>query len=362
MGTIEILGKWNNETSKFETSFDLSLSGTAFGVATYEPIKNVASDEYDYIIICSGCRIENFSKDFIGVKESHSGISKFIDYFSNQKRNVIIKLVMLDKDAPLKEQGKLLASQIDLWVGMPEVKTVNVLGHSKAAVMCFDMPKYFRNPLSYSKTNLYTTCSPFNGTIMACPDKLIRKIESVFRERIPSQLLVDFLMKLVISFNDSMNSYSHMDFDITPLGHISQEYMHLYDPSLIENIFSVENLDAINRIGSYTNFCTKIDNNTLGECLRTANYLGVGLCLLDAVVFDEPSDGMVAYSSQRLVDKHILNRDFKSVSLVSSHHAFLKSMRLTRSVMNVMEETLEMQEEIKQYRLCEKRIWGCSRV
>lgn len=360
MGTIEVLGKWNLGKNAFETEFDSSLMGKSFGIATYEPIKNNDSDEFDYIIVCTGCRIENFTKDFTTIKESHSGVSKIIDFFADRRRNVIIKLVMLDKDAPLRNQGRLLSRQIDLWASLPETKSINILGHSKASVMCFDMLKYFRNPLSYSKTNLFTTCTPFDGTITASPDMLIKRIEDVFREKIPSNALVNFLMKAVIQFNDSMNSYSHMDFDIATPGSISPDYMHLYDPKLIENIFSAENLEALNKINSYTNFCTKIDGDTLKECIRTGNYIGVGLCLADAVVFDEPSDGLVAYESQRLVEKHILNKDFKSILLRSSHHAIMSSMRLTRDVMDVLEDTLENGEEIKQYKLCERRVWGCS--
>jgi len=362
MGTIEILGKWNSEKNVFETSFDPSLAGTSFGIATYEPIKNIDGEEFDYIVISSGCRIENFTKDSRTINESHSAISKFIDFFANQKRNVLIKLIMLDKDDPLKEQGKLLASQIDLWASLPETKSINFLGHSKAAIMSFDMLKYFKNPLSYLKTNLYTTCAPFTGTIIASPDKITQRIEASLKERIPSKLLIDMLMKIVNYINDSMSSYSHMDFDIAPPGSISPEYMHLYDPSFITDIFSENNLNALSRLKSYTNICTKIDDGTLKDCIATANYVGVGLCLLDELVFDEPSDGFVTYSSQRLVEKHVLNREFKSVLLRSSHHGFMTSMRLTRDVMGVMEENLEMQDEIKQYRLCEKRIWGCSRM
>ena len=50
MGTIEVLGKWNLGKNAFETEFDSSLMGKSFGIATYEPIKNNDSDEFDYLI------------------------------------------------------------------------------------------------------------------------------------------------------------------------------------------------------------------------------------------------------------------------------------------------------------------------
>lgn len=104
MGNIEVIGKYNLDDNKWifgnNENNDISLA-----VANYEYIRNNDSTKYDYIIYCYGSRVENHSRDAYNIKEKQAYVNNIINYFKSKNHNIIIKFVMLDKDAPLKRMA-----------------------------------------------------------------------------------------------------------------------------------------------------------------------------------------------------------------------------------------------------------------
>lgn len=346
MGKIEPIGRWNLNNDSWGTP-DKNMYGKSFAVAHYHTIKNNKNDDYEYFIICEGVRVENCSLNGKTISEIFGGIKKTMKQFEGYDKNIVIKQIMCDNDAPLSEQGKLLANYINQIALNPHVNSINILGHSKCAVMCFDMIKHLHN-VSLAKTNLYTSATPFQGTLLASPNLLFGELESAVNAKINNPFISKKVIDIIRAIYPLISSNSHMDYDIALPDGISEEFLHLYDPLLIENIFSEENLDAIQRLHSYHNVYTKIDGNTLRNAIKECNFVGIGLYILDEILFGKSSDGFVTFDSQASVEQYI---PAKHILLPASHHGLFTSAGLIREYMYTIKENLDEDEEKRLFKL-----------
>ena len=153
--------------------------------------------------------------------------------------------------------------------------------------------------------------------------------------------------KKLINFYEGISSNSHMDYDIAIPGGIPESKKHVYDESLIRDIFSNNNVDAVKKLNSFKNFLTGIDSNTLKEAIATMNFTGIGLCILNDLFFEKKSDGMIYVSSQQQVDDIV---GIKSYRLVSAHHDVSSNPRVMNDVLSVVDDTIGEFDE-KQKRL-----------
>ena len=353
MGIINVYGKWNLEKNDWNKNFSYHDRGRAFAIAKYEEIINNPNDGIDYIVLAYGTRVEDHSKDYINIKDSVNGIDKVISYFKNKNKNIVIELFLMDADAPIVEDAKKMASYIDRLSSLSNTNSVNLIGLSKCGAMAFNIPKYFRNLSSFNKTNVYTIASPFTGTKLASPGifypEVERKIISIFGNNRISNLIYNG----VISAYEGVSSNSHMDYDIAMLGGISGDKLKLYDDSLIKNMFSKDNLDAIQKVAKYRNLVTGIDDKTLNEAIKTLNFNGIGLCVLNDMLFDGKSDGMVSISAQKEVELYYEDVSFKSDILVSSHHDVASCDRVFNDVLYIVDDTID---EYNDRAKCRRRV------
>ncbi len=350
MGKIEVIGKWNlKENNWQEESLDIA-KGRSFAFANYETIVNGDDDKIDYIIFAHGSRVEDHSRDFVNIKESKAGVNNIINYFKSSKKNIVIKLFLMDADAPIKEDAKLLAKYIDSLSLLPNTNSVNLMGLSKCGAMSFYVPKYFETLESFRKTNIYTVAAPFEGTKLASPKIFYPEVRALVKSKLGDNKLSALVAKEIISIYEGVSSNSHMDYDIAMQGGIPETKLHLYDETLIKDIFSSDNIDAILKVNSYKNLVTGIDDKTLSEALRTMNFAGIGLCLLDDWFFDKKSDGMVMTSSQRLVESKMPIKDFRSHILTSAHHDVSGNPRIASDISHIIEDTIDEQNDREKYR------------
>jgi len=351
MGTIEVIGKWDLEKNNWQKITKESEKGRAFAFVDYQKINNNEQElKYDYIILAQGSRVENHSKDFITVKEKEVGINKIINYFQNSNKNIIIKLFLMDADAPINEDAKLFAQYIDNLSLNPNTNSINIIGISKCGAMAFNIPKYFKSLTSFNKTNIYTVATPFDGTKMAFPLIFYPEIKKLIISKLGDNKISNLVYNELITFYEKISSNSHMDYDIAMLGGIPPEKIHLYDESFIKNIFSTSNIAAIAKLQSYKNIITGIDSKTLNEAIRTMNFTGIGLCILNDLFFEKKSDGMVMTESQKLVESQNIIEGLKSNILISSHHDVMSNHRVLKKLLGIVDDTLGEQQEIALYK------------
>lgn len=346
MGTIESIGRWDLEHNLWVTP-NKKMYGKSFAIANYRIVKNNEHAEYEYFIICEGVRVENCSLNGITISEMFGGIKKVIKQFEGHSKNIIIKQVMCDNDAPLSQQGALLADKINQIAPNQHINSINVLGHSKCAVMCFDMIKHLHD-VSLSKTNLYTSATPFQGTLLASPKLLFEDLESAINSKINNPFISKKVIDIIRTIYPLISSNSHMDYDISLPNGILKEFLHLYDPLLIKNIFSEENLNAIQRLHSYHNVYTKIDENTLRTAIKECNLAGIGLYILDELLFNKSSDGFVTFDSQSSIERHI---PVNSIYLPASHHGLFTSTSLISDYMHRIKDNLDEDEEKRLFKV-----------
>lgn len=350
MGNIDVIGKWELDKGEWNGLPLREQFGRSLVLVNYEKIINDIEQGIDYVILAYGTRLENHSKKCNGFRESVMGVDKVISYFKDRNKNVVIQLLLLDADAPLIEESKFLAKHIDLLSMLPKTNSVNLIGLSKCGAMAFYVPKYFVNPESYNKTNIYTVATPFDGTKMASPKLFYPELKQFVFSKLGDNKLSNIVYNGLVSIYDGELSDSHMDYDIAVLGGVPEEKIHLYDESFIKNIFSMENIKAIKKISNYRNFVTGIDDKTFGEALRTMNFSGIGLCILNNYFFEGKSDGMVMTESQRLVESKIELLDFKSYILSSSHHHVTSNNRVFNNLLHIVNDTIDEHTEKVKYR------------
>ena len=350
MGYIDVVGKWNLNNNNWDYNTEYNYRGRSFAFVNYEDIINNKNEGIDYLIFAYGTRVEDCSKDFFTVRDSYMGIDKVIRYFKKLNKNIVVSLFLMDADAPIVEDAKKMAQYIDNLSILQNTNSVNLIGVSKCGAMLFNTPKYFKREISFRKTNLYTVATPFIGTKLASPSIFYPEVERLIVSKLGKNKISDIVYKELIKMYESVSSNSHMDYDISMLGGISLDKLKLYDDSLIKNMFSKDNIDAISRISNYRNLVTGIDNKTLSEAIRTMNFNGIGLCLLNELFFDGKSDGMVTTAAQREIERQIGMEDLKSDLLVSSHHDVASNNRVFGDILYILNDTIDEYNEKVKYR------------
>lgn len=347
MGQINAIAKWdleNDRWRKIETKEDKkrALSIVDFGDVIYDE-----SDQgKHYILIADGYRVENLSKDTETVNDRKDGIRNVINFFDRKKDNYHIELLLVDNDAPLREDGKFFATYIDHLAANNKVKSINYLGFSKCGVIGFDMIKYIKTAKGLAKTNVYCISSPFTGTLVASPKILEREARMIIEAKLGKNAFSEKVSNALIRFYKKALSNSHMDFDIALPGGVGDEYRNSYDPSFLENIFSSENIQASIRPNHFQNICTVITEQTTKDILRKCDLVGLGLLIMNEVFFDEPSDGLVALSAQCSIEPHIQTRDNPNNLIIPSPHSVL-THPYRDDLLNVVETTIEKKPYIK---------------
>lgn len=335
MGKIKPILKYDLNTNEWKKDITEEDKKTAFSIASYKEIKNNDSNIFDYIIYCDGFRVENVSDDMETIKASKNGVDKIIKFFKNSDRNIVIKTILIDKDAPLEKQSKLLSNYINEISKDKKINSINILGHSKCGAMVFSMAKYLDND-SKKKVNIFTTSTPFLGTLLASPKYFNRKVKEVIKSVIKDEYLSNEISSRVIGLYENICSNSHMDYDIAIKDGVYKSKYDKYDSKFLENIFSKENIEAIKSVNFYQNFTTKINEETLIESIKTFDLTGIGLCLLNKFIMDNNSDGFVKISSQKVVDDYL---NIKSYHL-NSHHFVFSNERVANKILKFVNKNI----------------------
>lgn len=340
MSKIDIVGKWDLNNNNWYDPYTKEERGRSLSLASLKSVKVDDSYNYEYFIFCPGTRLEDESKDSKTISDGPENIDKAIKFFGKLDKNIQMKLLLLDADAPLKEESIFLGNHIESISSNPHIKSINIIAHSKGAALAFDSLKYIRNPLALEKTNLFTTAVPFKGTIMASPLYLYPRLEEIIKSKISSEILVQKLMEGFAKIYSGISSNSHMDYDIAIPGGASQKY----DKSFIENLLSEENINMISKINSYHNIYTGIESDTFRNCLKDGDLTGMGLCLIDDIVFTEKSDGMVPLSSQKALEA--LNpQGLKLHQIKSSTNNILGNTRTANEVFTIINDEIDEAKE-----------------
>lgn len=345
MGTIDVFAKWDLEHSMWINNPDIEQHGRSFAIANYEPIIN-SNEKTNYIIFTHGSRVEDHSKDYKSIEDKKVGIKNIIDYYAQKNGNYDIKLFLMDADAPIIEEAKLFAQYIEHLASLPTTNSINIIGLSKCCIMNFYVPRFFINPTTSSKVNIYNVAGPYDGTKLASPLVFYPEVKQVLLSKIKNERLATSIYNELIKVYEGISSNSHMDYDIAIPGGVPENKRHLYDESFIRNVFCDENVNAIKGIASFHNFLTGIDDKTLREAILTANFTGIGLCVLNDLFFDKKSDGMIYVSSQQKVDDVV---GIKSHKLTSAHHDVASNPRVLKDILSTVHEAIEEYDEKTQY-------------
>lgn len=345
MGKIHTQGKWSLQEEKWILNPDEKLWGRSFALAQYDKIINNEKDKINYVIIAPGSRVEDFTKDFKTIKEKKVRIDNVLNYFSKQNANYEVLLFLMDADAPIIEDAKLLANYIDSLAALPDTNSINIIGLSKCSTMSFYIPSFFKNVESFKKTNLFNIAAPYVGTKLASPLVFYPEVKKFITAKIGDNKLSNLIYNNLINFYESISSNSHMDYDIAIPNGIPEEKFAVYDKNFIENIFSLENINSVKSLNNFKNFVTGIGKNTLKEAIKTMNITGIGLCLLNDLFFDGKSDGMVYTQDQRKVEEHINLRSY----FLASHHDVNSNTKAFNEVLDYVEDTIEESNELEAF-------------
>ena len=349
MSKIDIVGKWDLNNNNWYDPYTENERGSSLALASLKNVKVDDNYNYEYFIFCPGTRLEDESKDSKTISDGAENIDKAQKFFGKLDKNIQIKLLLLDADAPLKEESIFFGNHIDSISSNPHIKSINIIAHSQGAALAFNSLKYIRKPLALSKTNLFTTAVPFKGTIMASPLYLYPRLEDIIKNKISNEFLVQRLMEGLTKLYESFSSNSHMDYDIAIPGGANSKY----DKSFIKNLLSEENISMISKINSYHNIYTKIESDTFKKCLKTGDLTGMVLCLIDDIVFTEKSDGIVPLSSQQALEN--LNPEGLKIHQVkSSTHNIFGNVQDAYEVFSIINDEIDETTEKAYYKKLKK--------
>ncbi len=341
MGIINPIKKWDKDKNVWREPNGAYELGRCFAFGVYEDVINDKnSDDFHYIILAGGSRVEDHTKNSSHISDIQVSVDKVIKYFkTNGKRNYRVMLFLMDADAPIKEDSRLMASLFDKYSSNDSVKSINYIGISKCGTMGFYIPQYFNKEESFSKTNIFNIAAPYLGTKMASPKFIYPLIKDYIVKMFGDNKFSEVVYRKAIGIYEGISSNSHMDYDISVIDGVFDSQVDSYDKSFISEMFSEKNIFGMNRVNSFTNFVTGIDENTLNEALRTFNITGIALCVLNRFIMDGNSDGMVPVSSQVSVNEVC---DVALVDLKSSHHAVMTMPRVVNTIMSKIDERIEI--------------------
>ena len=322
MGKVVCVSKWDLESNNWIRIEEGKIDKKALSIGLFNPIKNNASGETNYIIFADSMRLENHTPHGSYISNSAGGVDNISRYFAGKDENFEILLFLVDNDAPLVEESKFMAFLVDGYANIPTAKTVNVIGTSKCGTIAFDMMKYLRSPLNKEKTYVYSISSPYLGTPMASPLYFARNARAAIEAKLGKNPFSDKVIKSVVYIYNHMLSNSHMDLDIAMAGGVPSDLQSKYDPSFLKNIFSDSNLLSLTNVKHYENICTVINDATLKNGLQVGSLTTLGLCILNDCIFGGNSDGMVSLDSQQKIDEYYSNEHAESKLITSSHGVF----------------------------------------
>lgn len=338
MGVIIPVRKWNLKNSSWDKVESHEDRMCAYSIVSYGDVKHDDGGEVNYIIIADGCRVENHTRNPRRILESTAGISNVIQYFENKQGNYRIELILVDKDAPLDEESKRIAHYIDCLSGMDNVKTINFLGFSKCGVLAFNMMKYFKRESSLSKARVYSISSPYRGTVMTSPLYFEQKLKLVVEKILGKNVLSQKIIEYVVNIYRKTLSNSHMDYDIAQVGGVPNSQIGNYDADFLGEIFSCENIEAAKRVAHYENIFTHIERKAIIEAIKSLNIGGLGMILLDKLILEGDSDGLVGLDSQVSIVEHV--EDLKYFHLVSVHNS-LRMSETSRQILDRVADGIE---------------------
>lgn len=344
--------KWDQKenTWKVIEAGDKNVNrGRAFSVVSYNTDfgQDSDTDAYEYVVLINGMRVENYSKHG---SNNGWGTKKFVEDVNGRNGRYRLVNILVDNDAPLEEQSKIVAKYMEGLMKDEHCTRVNLLGISKGGRMASKALKYIEDKeTAKRKLNAVAYSMPGKGTIFASPELLFKRLdnisgeirESLVQKLLPyletlkpedsqeeledgqeqeendeKALLIDFLKRLYLK----IISQSHMDYDISvgedgvPETHRKPEF---YDENFIK--FDGAELEAIRQIG-LTNITTTCSPKTLKRALATGNINAMLLYLSAKMIFEEPSDGMVSLKSASEVGE-LGKGNIKRVFIPNGHHS-----------------------------------------
>lgn len=340
MGTIRQLKKWNEENNCWYNPVTLDDKKKSISIASYGTIIHDETASINLILLADGCRVENHSHDAATINNRKACINNVISYFEKRKLNYKIELLLVDNDAPLAKQSELIANHIDRVLDNNIYETINFIGFSKCGCMGLDMMKYLKNPKNQLKTNIFSVSSPYLGTLVASPKFLELKVREIVERRFGKNFISDKIISSLMDTYFSLFSNSHMDLDIAIENGVPERLFKSYDPTFLKNIFSKENLDALQNVNFYQNICTKISDETFKYVVQSGNFAGLGLLLMNEMLYDGKSDGLVKYDSQSYIDKELSKYDKRSITISSVHNTLFMPYYTTQ-LMDLVHDNIE---------------------
>lgn len=346
MVTVKIIGKYNPKTGKLNRKVKEEEKGIALASLTDKVINDEENKNFDYIIYYSGYKLKSVSKDNKTYEKSKVMVDEFKDFYKRQKRNVIIKEIFMDEDAPLEMEAKILAGFVDTISPRDDIQTINLIGHSKAGTMMFSTPKYFKNNQSFKKSNVYTTATPFLGCLVASPKYFYPMIYKTFLSILKVPELAKKVYDATIKFYEN-GSGTHMENDIAIPGGVLDKYKDKYDKDYILHLLDIDNVIAIKKVNHYENITTGIEKGNLESALKRGDLTDVGLCILDKYFIPGKSDGFVELNKEEAVDDK-LEQD--SYHINATTHNFLKNKEKFGEFITRVEDNLEYEDDIRKFR------------
>lgn len=270
---------------------------------------------YEYIIFANGFRAKDISIDGTNIYGANNFAKRIINYFKRKNKNVVVIHILVDNDAPLDLESRVIANHVDELAKLDRVKSINLIGHSKCGVMFFNMPKYFKNNLSFEKSSIYTSAAPFQGCLIASPKLFLHQVKEAIFSRLPEPFS-ELTYNAIKSYYHYSSSNSHMDNDIALPG----TEIDKYDPNFIRRTFDRVNIESIKRVRHFHNFITAIDDSSIFKSLRRRDFTSVGLCLMDRFFMEETTDGFIEVKSQESIGRKL---DTPTIKINSATHNYL---------------------------------------
>ena len=284
---------------------DNKLATANYGI--FGTKKNDETEPIDYIFYCFGTRIGNHTKT-AKITDNAGVIKNIIKAFKKRDCKVQINMVLMGVNDPISLNGEHLAKELNKLAKEETCHSINLLGVSKASVMYFDMLKHLDEDTK-KKCNLHMIAAPFTGTKMASTKYMYEVIDKALKKLFGfAKPLYNLVHKIALTIYDSMNSHAHMDYDIALPDGVIDNTPDKYDPNLIKNIYSEENIKAMNDMHDIHVYITGALKSPLTKLLRPTDF---ALAVIDKIAMDGKSDGFVTRETQESLGKTLKERDVK---------------------------------------------------
>lgn len=339
MGKVRHIYKWDLRRGVWtSTSERDDRRGKALSIVQFDEIVHDEQKGMNYVIIADGCRFDNHSRDLETFDEARSGIANVLSYFEEKKENYRIEVMLLDNDAPLKEESRLFAAHICSLAGKAGVDTVNFIGISKGGMMALELTKYLFDPVVRAKTRLYSVGVPYKGSILAEPVAFEAELQRLTGAKIKNARLADKLNEYMIRKYLDIYSCSHLELDISRPEGVPQGFKKYYDPSFLGELFAEENIVGACKVAHFQNIVTKIGKDTLKETLKAGSFDQLGMFILNDLLYKGESDGIVSVASQKGIEEYL--PDMGESTIIESTHQILKTPLYANQLLDIVEENM----------------------